>query len=45
MDIGKTISNVNREILTDERIKIFEKEEYELYDRNMRLWGVENQKK
>ena len=45
METNKTISNTNRQILTDEKIKIFEKEEYEVYDRNMRLWGVENQKK
>ena len=38
-------SNSIRQTLTDEKIKSFEKEEYEVYDRNMRLWGVENQKK
>jgi hypothetical protein len=45
METNKTISTTNRQILTNEKIKIFEKEEYEVYDRNMRLWGVENQKK
>ena len=45
MDNNSTISYTNRQILTDEKIKLFEKEEYEVYDRNMRLWGLENQKK
>ena len=45
MDINNTLPSTGRHVLTEEKIKIFEKEEYEVYDRNMRLWGMENQKK
>ena len=44
-NLNNVIPSSNRQMLTDEKIKSFEKEEYEVYDRNMRLWGVENQKK